>query len=283
METSGILLIAYNNEIYYRYACNLAHSIKINSNKKIQIICDDKINKLIEDDNSSPFDYVTNIKEVYCSPGEMKIMMYDLSMFEKTLFIDVDSLLFTNIKIDWIFNEFNEMDFMCANGGTFNIKESQDIALVSAGGTIAKFVNHFNIENTYLTKVYSFFVYFKKCESTKRYFDETKNVYKDLSKNSIILGLEDWNGCVNDEIAFSIASSLLDFHPSIPYYQPFVVGMDGIKGMFNELVVLLNMKGKIGITMPKIDVHSHNMQLYNMISSVVGVARKVKTYNWETK
>jgi hypothetical protein len=43
------------------------------------------------------------------------------------------------------------------------------------------------------------------------------------------------------------------------------------------------MKGKVGITMPEINVDSHSIQIYNLVCSVVGASRKVKAYSWENK
>jgi len=281
MET-GILIIAYDNEVYYKYANNLAHSIKLNSDCKIQIVCDDKINNIINDDKNSPFDYVTNINEVYCSPAEMKMMMYDFSLFEKTLFIDADSLIFPNININWILKELEEDIFMCSNGGIYNIQENENLSLINAGGTIKKFIDHFDIKNERITKVHSFFMYFKKDIKTKEYFEKSKEVYRVLVKNAIALELEEWKNCVNDEIAYSISSSLMDFHPRVSHYNPLLVGVQG-KGMFSDLLLLFSMKGKVGITMPEINVDSHSIQIYNLVCSVVGASRKVKAYSWENK
>jgi hypothetical protein len=100
---TGILLIALGNEYYGKLAYNLILSIRKNSNIPITIYANgNALNYLNE--NISTFDIVELPKEYYnnnkVSLCNIKTSLNVLSPYDKTLYLDVDSIIFNNRKID---------------------------------------------------------------------------------------------------------------------------------------------------------------------------------------
>lgn len=213
-KTKGILLIALGHVQYGNMAYNLANSIRF-SNPDLPI-------HLVHTDSSvSQFpDYRPFTTHEVCNPDYYKIgsqivyikaktHMIDLSPFDETIFIDVDTLIFGGKDLNRLFKEYEFCDITFENYGLVN-RQRPD--------------KHFWCDMELAKKVYDFshdayevcsqFVYFKKTDNVKEYFE----VVKDIFINPKLEGMK-FNGYLPDEMAFNIATGITGIKPHKSGYK----------------------------------------------------------------
>ena len=205
----GILLIAVGHENYTLMAANLAAGIKYNCPAmQIALATDQPIpeqfNHLFTDVIQVPEEYYTTngITEYI----KVKTHMYDLSPFDKTIFLDVDMAWINKRNPEDLFTILNGIDFTIANTGVAGQSIWADIKEVKkAWKTDKPFYNY-----------HSEFVYFKKCARVKRYFDKVKAVFdKPRVKGTSFGGAR-----IADELAFQIASMVTGIYPHKDNFLP---------------------------------------------------------------
>lgn len=210
--TKGILLIGVGHVNYTSMAANLAAGIKHNCPRMQIAIATDNIlppNPILY---PNLFDQHIHVPaEMYTTKGEtefikVKTHMYDLSPFDETIFLDADMAWINNRNPEDLFEELKDIEFTIANTGEAKESVWADIGQVKkAWKTEKPFYNY-----------HSEFVYFKKSPAVKAYFDKVKSVYL----NPKVKGTSFGGARIADELAFQIASMVLDYYPHKDNFLP---------------------------------------------------------------
>lgn len=212
----GILLIAIGHENYILMAANLAAGIKCNCpDMPIALAVDNKMifSVNMPQDYSKLFDTLITVPaEYYTTDGKtefikVKTHMYDLSPFDETIFLDVDMAWINNRNPEDLFNQLQDVDFTMANTGEAKGE--------SVWANIAEVKKAWKTDKPFYN-YHSEFVYFKKCAPVKKYFEKVKAVYdKPRVKGTSFGGAR-----IADELAFQIASMVLDYYPHQNNFLP---------------------------------------------------------------
>lgn len=205
----GILIMALGHRNYYLMAAVLAASIKENDPQLA--VC------LVTDNEVLPahkklFDIVKEpTQKSITEKGKIeyikaKLFMYDLSPFQETIFLDADQVMIMGRKISPVFDELKDLDVTISNTGLAEQSIWADIK---------------EVKKLYGNKPYwnfhSEFVYFKKSEKAKKYFDAAKKVF---SENKIKSAKRFSNATMADELAFQAASIVTGIYPHKEHWHP---------------------------------------------------------------
>lgn len=195
---TGILLIAMGHENYLKMAVNLAASLKVNDKDiKIHLVHDGGWANLpmaeqqLFDSESTPAYNIWHTKEQtdYIKP---KTRMYELSPFDKTLFLDVDMVWMCDRPVSDLIAQLDGVDFTIMNEGP------KEMCYWADPDELRQMVGGDNPLYIY----YSELVYFEKTPKTKDYFKKVQKVF-DKPKP----GTKTFAGsAMPDELAFIIAS-----------------------------------------------------------------------------
>lgn len=212
MSDKGILLIAADNKKYLHMACNLSASIR-QSNDKLPIALyfdeESNIQSRIEEMGfiDELFDIVQPIDNKYFKYGGQKEIgylknkVYNFTPFKKTLYIDVDSLIFRNSDVSDLFNLLTSKPF-CFPHTTIksfdSLRNGYDDLDWFDFENIASFLSpKINAVN----ELKSYFFLFEKCEETSRFFNRVNFYFKQVYSGEIQQTF-DWHHSVSDEPVF---------------------------------------------------------------------------------
>lgn len=196
----GILLIALGHENYMNMAINLAASIKYNcSDIPIAVLHNGRLKE------RQLFDHIIEIDEKI-DFIKWKTRLYEISPFNKTLFLDVDMILFPEADLNKFFDELNGINFTIINA------EKGEYAIWALPEDIRRTANNFDDP---LYTFYSELIYFEKNVDTEIFFEEVKNQYTnpEIEHKSFSTGLP-------DELAYTIASLKLKMPPHKKNWDP---------------------------------------------------------------
>lgn len=201
--TTGIVILACGHPYYGNVATNLAMSLKSHSNLPIHLVWHGKALAHVQD-RLKFFDSMSECpEEAYMKKGfiryfKAKTFMYDLSPFDNTLFLDAD-IIWLNRPVDEIINQLSDVDFTIQNRGFLDLKGSQKHKYFWANyGEMQR--KYSGVGTSRLYSLHSEFVWFKKTEENKKYFDRVKEIYENPPVHPEIFA-----GDVADELAFGIA------------------------------------------------------------------------------
>jgi hypothetical protein len=108
MTTEGYLLVATNNQKYFRLAGNAARSIRFfDDTRHICLACDDE--SAIAPEDRGCFDQVVTLSRTDLKGTEHHLYLDRVSPFERTLYVDSDCLL-ANPRIGEIWNKLASYD-----------------------------------------------------------------------------------------------------------------------------------------------------------------------------
>ena len=185
-EGQGVLLFACGKGTYGQYAYNLALSIKTQDPEcKIAIVCDDSCLVDLQDNMYNKFDIFIEPEEsdLYVDgkmmPSRFKTLLYDYSPFEKTIFLDVDSLWFPGKKVSWLFFELKDLDFTAYISTTFEASKDGDKKLMD-WGSVGYFCEKLGIKEGRIDQMHSHFIYFTECDKVEKFFENAKWSYDTL-------------------------------------------------------------------------------------------------------
>lgn len=211
-KTRGILLLAMGHPNYGEMAANLGMSIKAGSpNMPIVLVTHGRALAHIPMYLSMFTDIITVPDEMIMKNGKVtyfkaKTHIYDLSPFDETIFLDVDTLWFQRSPITQMFEELKNVDFTIETRGTMKCKWFW--------GDMEEVKKKLNITNR-VPDVHSEFIYFKKTAKNKIFFDKVKELYDNPPTKPT-----DFAGDIPDEYAFTIAIALLGHYPHQERFLP---------------------------------------------------------------
>jgi len=229
-QTKGVVLIALGNPLYVKYALNLAASIKAKTpNIPICLVHDDSISAIDSkiQDRSKFFDTLIEApKEMYTQNDKpcyfkAKLFMYDLSPYDKTIFIDVDTIWSDYNTIDKLFDELKDVEFTMISEGMINWATGErDVnTKYTFWAPVEEIEKAWKEEEPFNTgKMYQFrseLVYFTKSKANADFFDLAKMIFEEPRVNVMQIA-----GCNSDEYAFNIASCLLSHYPHKDKFCP---------------------------------------------------------------
>lgn len=166
-----ILLVAFGKRSYWQYAQNLAKSIKHYSNVPIQLVCDSYVSNTID---RTLFDVVSvRENDYFMDPCKVKLSLYDLSVFDKTLYLDVDAICLQDITPLLEHLDGQSIYVQALSRGKIN----QSVNYTPWADTNT-WVEHYGIKDLSGT-IHGFqssIIYFEK--SSKYYWESIKELYK---------------------------------------------------------------------------------------------------------
>lgn len=210
--TKGILLLCFGNPSYAYATWNIIASIRY-FNKDINItVCFDELTLKyippIENINT----IVLSNEQLYnirgkLEPGMAKTLIYDLSPYDETLYIDVDSVLLKDIS--------PLMDSLSKKGGYYYTtvidKGGRDSNLQYNGWAEMSVIwEYFKLkEDAILPTIQSSYCWFKKCKDAEVFFQAVKNnfniPYRYLKTR--------WGGTIPDELIYSGTCAQFGINP----------------------------------------------------------------------
>ncbi len=216
--SEGVLILALGNPFYGNYACQLARSIKATS-PDVKIACAYAGNVLSHNRNL-PFDELIEVpSEYYTSDGlvdyvKAKTYLYELSPFERTIFVDADVIWLPQKPITQLFNEFKEINITFANRGKEKLSEAKNGFIHWAKPSdIARVYG----EDGWLYNLASEFIYWRRDKTIEEFFKVAQQVYVDPQIEYKRFGTH-----LPDELAFEIAiiKTGIELHasPFVPFY-----------------------------------------------------------------
>lgn len=240
---TGILLIALGNEYYGKLAYNLILSIRKNSNIPITIYANgNALNYLNE--NISTFDIVELPKEYYnnnkVSLCNIKTSLNVLSPYDKTLYLDVDSIIFNNRKIDQIISDLDGNSFVSQSIPLTDKYYNEKSIMHQA--TLSDVQKVFDIDEPKAV-VNSFFVYWEKSEYSDHIFNRANEIYKQLLDKKIDLSFTHWYSDIPDELCLTISLTELNHEQLSILYQPLYtprkedINRDKIKSIYQGMTL----------------------------------------------
>lgn len=215
-KTRGIILLSLGSPYYMRMAANLAFSLKVNTSLPVHLFSN---NHTIPDIDLSNFDKITVPPEsIYMRNGRpeyfrAKTCLYDLSPFDETIYLDVDMVALPNKKFDELFQQLAGAELVFACRGSENIATLDE--KISQWASIPEIVKVHDIKAGSWYQLSSEFIYFKKTEGNKKFFDTARAFYDAPKVNFLKFG-----GCMADELAFGAASMINNHYPAFDQYTP---------------------------------------------------------------
>lgn len=250
-------------ELYAANALNLAMSIKAYApNAHISLIHDDSIKNLNELEKSffdllipvNTDDFLVDGKPQY---QRLKLCVDKYSVYDSTLYIDVDSIMFPEKNINDLFSALEKHQFYIGYNGHYD-----PITRTRTNRNYTYWIDnpkqacdYFGLKNK-LPQTISGTFYFAKNEFCSKLFELSRKVYDD--KNAPFIK---WANGKPDEYCFNVALSMLNYTqqeshflyfdkingpmPNVRIYSSFwglAAGgnklNDQIKRLYNELVIL---------------------------------------------
>lgn len=219
----GIVIICLGNPYYGRLAFNLAVSIKnVEPTCNIAIIHDGSTLKHLGNyDLTKYFSHIIEApKEAYNSNGitsyfKAKLFAYEFSPFDETIYLDADMVWLVR-KPSELFESLKDVEFSAITEGyyDFGTDENKVNKRYQLWGEIDDIKREYNPTG----KLYQFrseFMYFKKSESNKAFFDLAIEIYDNPKITFFKVG-----EVMPDELALNISGALLKHYPHQDNYCP---------------------------------------------------------------
>ena len=218
----GILLIALGSPYYGQLAANLAASIKHTTGGRLNVhlvwaerarehLTQQKL-ELFTSMQECPYEmyHRGDGKTVYV---KAKTHINDLSPFDETIFLDVDTIMLPNRTLEDAFNDLSSRSFTMENRGRINLADIKphDDYLWADANDVKK---AYQFKDGFLYGLHSEFIYWKKSEKLDSYFQTVKEVFA----HPKVRMKHVFDGDIPDEFAFAVA---MIKHRMYPHKTPF--------------------------------------------------------------
>jgi hypothetical protein len=245
-NVKGVLIIAGGHPFYGQMAVNLAASLRLSdSSVNIHLAyhglalthLDQSKKDLFSSMSLIPDEYLTHNGKV--SYFKAKTHILDLSPFDETLFLDADMIWVSQYPVSKVFDSLSDIDFTISNRDRFDLEKGGGKYLWANVDEIKK---TYGLTSGFIYSLHSEFIFFKKTERIKQYFETVKSIYENPKVRVVQIG-----GTVPDELAFAIASVIHNIYPHQLAYTPVYWHLtDSRKGTSLEYVTKNYMAYSIG-------------------------------------
>lgn len=226
LKQQGILLLALNHPYYGRMAYNLAMSIKAaDSAVDITLVYTEDAIAHINQRNMWVFDNKL-LYEPTNEPFGVKMQLYDLTPYERTLYIDVDTLWVNKQSPAKLFEQLKGIPFTGITEGLHDFDNPVDGTLNKAYPTWAdleEIKQVFPLESWANDKehiIYQWrgeFIYFEQSEEAEELFTIMRNVYRRAHTMHTVKKFADH---IPDELAINIAAAMYNIKPHKYKWKP---------------------------------------------------------------
>lgn len=220
LKETGILLLALGHPYYGRMAYNLAMSIKaVDSTVDITLVYTEGAIAHINQRNM----FVFNNKMLYPDteqPFGAKLNIYELSPYQRTLYIDVDTLWINKKSPSDLFEKLNGIPF---TGITEGFHDYDDPSKSDHSKNYFFWADLEEIKQIWqqvgdrIHQWRSEFIYFEKCDKIEGLFYDMKCAYE---QSHSMKSVKKFANHVPDELAINIATSAHNINPHIYKWQP---------------------------------------------------------------
>lgn len=226
-STFGIIITALDSPYYGKYAFQLALSLKHTSpNVSLSLLCNDSGKSHLTTGELAFFDKIIKVnKTAVTSHGrpstlKFKTYLYDISPYDRTLYIDADTLFNPRRSVEDMLSELpKDCVFTMQNRGSIDLKTATPEQLNSR---FTIWANSKHIKDAYkfkdgkLFNLSSELIYFKKDPKVKALFDTAKKEFDNPK-----VQYELFNGGVPDELPFAISMIKHEMYPHDEKWRPF--------------------------------------------------------------
>jgi len=221
--TKGILLIACGHPNYGSMALNLAVSLKVTDpDVKIALaFAGESLNHIQQYPLLDYFDKMIPVQpEAYTRNDNVewikaKTFMYDLSPWDETIFLDVDMIWHPVQKATDVFAQFKKVNLTFQNRGFLDLSGDNLDPKYSMWADVNDVKALYRFKKGKYYQLHSEFVYFKKSEKVKTFFDTAKHEYDNLLVDNFVFG-----GGIPDELPFGIAMIKTGLYPHATPFTP---------------------------------------------------------------
>jgi hypothetical protein len=225
-QEQGILLLALSHPYYGRMAYNLAMSIKaVDTSVDITLVYTEDAIAHINNRNMWVFDNKV-LYEPTSEPFGVKMQLYDLSPYERTLYIDVDTLWVNKQSPAKLFEQLKGIPFTGITEGFHDYDNPANGSINKTYPTWAdleEIKQEFPLESWANDKehiIYQWrgeFIYFEKCEATDDLFSLMRAVYTRAGGMKTVKKFAD---NIPDELAINIATAVYSLKPHKFKWKP---------------------------------------------------------------
>lgn len=216
----GILLIATGHPYYGRMAYNLACTIKASEeDMPVCVVYGGAALSHLGSHQVNIFDELIKVPAHVGGGFSPKLYLSDISPYDKTIFVDADTLWLQNGKTpSMLFDEMGEVSFSAITEGWADL-DTMDLSHVNPAYYF--WADLVEIKESYrLTgRIYQWrseFVFFRRCPLIERFFKTAQQIHQGQNLKST----RRFGTLVPDELAINISASLLDLHPHKSNWTP---------------------------------------------------------------
>lgn len=225
MLETGIILLALGHPYYGRMAYNLAMSIKaVDRNVHITLVYTDGAISHINQRNMWVFDNKMQIDDDM-QPFGKKLDLYDLSPYERTIYIDADTLWVNKCSPAKLFEQLKGVSFTGITEGFHDYEEPQKSNPNKEyffWADLAEIIDKYPLAawSDKSKKIYQWrgeFIYFEKDEDAEEAFIVMKKVYADAHKMTTV---KKFANHVPDEYAINVGAAMCGIQPHKYKWKP---------------------------------------------------------------
>lgn len=217
--SKGVVILALGDAYYGTWALNLAVSIKYSCPETNITLLWQGNGLLHISQHIHNFDKIVEVpKHITDRHGlqsllRAKVCLYELSPYDETIFIDADVIWFPNKDkgINLVFESLKDVDFTMGCRSKNDLSNTDPRLIWCTVDEMKKTYGEVNIYN-----LSSEFIYFKKTERIKEFFEEAKKYFDEPNVEYVRFA-----GSVPDELAFQIAMIKTAVEPHKEKYLPF--------------------------------------------------------------
>lgn len=251
----GIILIALGSPYYGQLAANLAASIKFTCGGRMPVhlvwaenalthLTQQKLGLFTSMQECPREFYHVERKGVEIkSYVKAKTHLYDLSPYDETIFLDVDSIMLGRNTLEKAFEDLKHLDFTMENRSRLNLAHD-NILNDYLWANVSDVKRVFSAGDGYLYGLHSEFIYWKKSEKLAAYFQTVKEVFVDPQ----IPMKHVFDGDIPDEFPFAMAMIKHRMYPHECPYRPLYWYLTDAKklGTSKEKIIANHMGYSVG-------------------------------------